>query len=244
MKNIIEWARVNDAGFRRRLEARVRKVIRPLIRAKQLEARSTARLREFESLTAREKAAIVVGPAQTALRRLHFDTTLVTAENEGELFPITRQLWFNDWSFFQGAVVGRRKTGGAVEIVFLQVFTSVTTSLIASFRQRFFQFDGPIRLLTKGGPDWPQKGVKEHYILCSLKACSLSRLHSYLPSFRRHRDHAVCKDLRLSVPTRYLAHPTSYSKEITRSLYVYVLGGSRKLLDVESEIRSLLGIRR
>jgi nucleoside 2-deoxyribosyltransferase len=220
MKNIIGWGGQQDAGFRKRLKARLNIVIRPLLARRKSQQRDDTRLRDFEALPRKDKAAKAIQAARRALRGLGFRTSLVTAESQQTLFPIPTY-WRNPWNLYEGAASGRRAAAGAVDVVFVQVFDSITKPLIRAFHRQLLELQ-PDEFVTKFGK--AQWSVAEHYVVCSFGPCSISKLHSYLPAFRRDGNSLRWDD-----------------ESSSRSVYVYLVDGARRLIGIGSEVRSLIG---
>jgi nucleoside 2-deoxyribosyltransferase len=72
MKPIIRWRDEDDSGFAGRLEARIRKVVRPLLRDKAARARKNDARLQFARFSVMQRSRIIEGILQQRLRSMGF----------------------------------------------------------------------------------------------------------------------------------------------------------------------------
>jgi hypothetical protein len=80
MRNIIPWSSGSDRTFLKRLKARVKKVIAPLLLQKQAETAQKRKITEFNGRSMQDKHKLLISTAEKHFRKLGYKVTPLTDE--------------------------------------------------------------------------------------------------------------------------------------------------------------------
>jgi hypothetical protein len=187
MKNIIPWASPTDRNFSKRLKARIKQIVAPVISQKLTDEKLKTKIAQFNRLSLRDKKTIVMKTAVKHFRKLEYGIThLSTVQNTASL---KMPRWASPAGLtvpqvLHGATAAVKQSGRVFHFVFVHAPSSVTSSVSDAYRAMDFYPLYSSALREQGPP--PQ--VKEDFIICSLGSGGFNRLRRNIPYLRAGID--------------------------------------------------------
>jgi nucleoside 2-deoxyribosyltransferase len=228
MKNIIPWNTPKDEGFRKRLRARVLKVVAPLRADKITREQAKERIAGFEAKSRQEQRDIL-----QAIMRKHFGRFLKyrvveLIENSDQSKDFVPLIALNR---FSGAMVGTKCEGSVFRFVFFQVVPSITKTLCRDYRYGLLwrQLYG---VESFNDPSWTPQHIKEDMIICSYGARGTQRLAKEIPHLRRGRSEGTLECVERT-KLLYPGRPVELDREVT----IHVVESIPRLAELEQELK-------
>jgi hypothetical protein len=156
MKNIISWFEANDE-FSKRLDKRLRYVLKPLFRARDKEQKRQGERAQFSRLPLLSQIKLLEAKAESLLKQEAFSHKKQTSDM---------------WSDYRWSLLSRGSNGYGQDVCLL-VTISAVKSVFKGINSRTHYGLGP----SKGLPE------RLHYVIVSLKSVPRSRVIDMLPSF-------------------------------------------------------------
>lgn len=230
MRNIIAWARPGDALFARRLKTRVKKVISPILKQKLMDAEAKHREGSFKDLALKDQLDLLRRTARRHFEGLGFEITTVDRNQ-----PSGASLWtFDDWAreHFHGAILGTKRDGRNLRMVFFHPVKSVNKELCQQYRYKLLGMQGSRDLYETA--KWEPHKVVTEIIVCVLSGSNaLRRLAMEIPNLRAGTlAHSLVGESSL------LIDRLQSSKHPHRQLQVsvHVVDSIRRLSNLEQEL--------
>jgi hypothetical protein len=199
MKNIIPWSSPNDPGFVSRLNRRIDRVIRPLLRERQTQEALAKAAAAFHALPLRDRLNQLLLTAQRLLRKAGYKGMRVTGELLRSRYPgPPSPNWEDYWGkfiyrqfihyHFKGLLalrpgwLGQKAHRGVLRGTSVHVASRVTQSAFDNLAQNLIwntPYDFAIGLR-----QGRVHAALEHLLLISLNRLPVQRIMSWLPDFR------------------------------------------------------------
>ena len=233
MRNIIAWACPGDAMFARRLKTRVNKVISPILKRKLMDAEAKHREASFKDLALKDQLDLLREKARRYFERLGFEITTVDRNQ-----PSDASIWtFDDWAreYFRGAIVGFKRDGRKLRMMFFHPVKSVNKQLCQQYRYKLIGMLGSRDLYERG--KWEPQRVVFDIFVCALSGSNvMRRLSMEIPNLR-----AGTAANSLVSESRLLIDRLQSSKHPHRRLQVtfHVVDSIRRLSNLEQELRGV-----
>jgi nucleoside 2-deoxyribosyltransferase len=230
MRNIIAWARPGDAMFAKHLKTRVHKVISPILKQKLMDAEAKHREASFKDLALKDQLDLLRRTARRHFEGLGFEITTVDHNQ-----PSDASIWtLDDWAreYFSGAILGIKRDGGNLRMVFFHPVKSVNKQLCQQYRYKLVGMQGSRDLYEKG--KWePQKVVFDIFV-CALSGSNvLRRLSMEIPHLRAGTAaHSLVSESRLLIDRLPSAKHPHRQFQVT----VHVVDSIRRLSNLEQEL--------
>lgn len=185
MKNIIPWGSPADSVCARKLAARVRKIVAPLIRTRQRQAHDRKAAEYFRALSRNDQAAQIASVATSRLRSYNGDRLWDLSayrklqegpwrrDSERERF-FTRSL---STIFSEGMLVTTRKEGVTAWDAWV-IYVGIGTGARQVKAAKEVLFPAPFYPLNNISSN---QTIREHIVLCSTQSISRRALATALP---------------------------------------------------------------
>jgi nucleoside 2-deoxyribosyltransferase len=231
MRNIIAWAGPADAMFLKRLKTRVSKVISPIVKQKRIDAEARHRESSFRNLALQDQLDLLRRTARYHLSRLSFEVTETDSYQ-----PSDTSIWnFDHWAraYFRGAILGVKRDGRNLRVVFFHPVKSITKQLCQQYRYKLFGMRGSRYLYEKA--KWEPRQVMVEVFVCALSGSNVKqRLRTEIPNLREGAaaDSLACE-------ARLLIDQLPSSKHPDRQLQVtvHVVESIRRLSNLQQELK-------
>ena len=230
MRNIIVWDRPGDAMFAKRLKTRVNKVISPIVKQKRLDAAARHREASFRNLALKDQLDILRRTARNHFERLGFEITTVdrNQRSEGSIWSL------DDWAreYFSGAILGIKRDGRSLRMVFFHAVKSVNKELCQQYRYKLMGMQGSRDLYETG--KWEPQKVAFDIFVCALSGSNLMRrLSMEIPHLRAGTAaYSLISESSLLVDRL----PSSKHPNRRLELTVHAVDSIRRLSNLEQEL--------
>jgi nucleoside 2-deoxyribosyltransferase len=231
MRNIIAWIRPGDAMFARRLKTRVNKVISPILKHKLLDAEAKHREASFKDLALKDQLDLLRATARRHFEGLCFEITAVDRHQ-----PSDASIWtLDDWAraYFHGAILGIKRDGTNLRMVFFHPVKSVSKQLCQQYRYKLMGMVGSRDLYETA--KWEPKKVVAEIIICALSGSNvIRRLSMEIPNLRAGTAaHSLVCESRLLIDRLQSSMHPHRQLQVT----VHVVDSTRRLSDLEQELK-------
>ena len=227
MRNIIAWSSGHDQTFLKRLKARVKTVIAPLLNKRNADTQAKSKVAAFDQLSFQDKQNSLIRVAKAHFRKLGYkitDLTYKEADAPKTLFPMAPRAFF-------GAAVAMKQSRGTFHFVLLHAPPSVTVKLCDVYRMwliRHTLYSMKVFLPPQQAP----KRLREDVVVCSLGSGGLNRLRKRITYLRTgEADHMLVHDMQFTIvrPGKQI--------EVPRRITFHVFESNARLLALDSELQ-------
>jgi hypothetical protein len=230
MRNIIVWARPGDAMFARRLKTRVNKVISPILKQQLMDGAAKHREASFKDLALKDQLDLLRRTARHHFEGLGFEITTVDRNQ-----PSDASIWtLDDWAreYFSGAILGIKRDGRNLRMLFFHPVRSVNKQLCQQYRYKLIGMQGSRDLYEKGRWE-PQKVVFDIFV-CALSGSNvMRRLSMEIPHLRAGTAaHSLVSESSLLIDRLQSSKHPHRRLEVT----VHVVDSIRRLSNLEQEL--------
>lgn len=230
MRNIIVWARPGDAMFAKRLNTRVNKLISPILKQKLTDEAAKHREVSFRDLAMKDQLDLLRRTARHHFGRLGFEITTVDRNQ-----PSDTSIWtLDDWAkeYFSGAILGIKRGGRNLRMVFFHPVKSVNKELCQQYRYKLVGMQGSRDLHEKG--KWEPQKVLFDIFVCALSGSNvMRRLSMEIPHLRAGTAaHSLVSESSLLIDRLQSSKQPHRRLEVT----VHVVDSIRRLSNLEQEL--------
>jgi hypothetical protein len=192
MRNIIAWSSGPDRIFPKRLKARIRKVIAPLLLQKQEKEAQRHQISEFNGRSVQEKHKLLIGIAEKHFRKLRYEVTPLTSDENSRQFP------FSPAPIpMQGGLAAIKQNRNEFRVIVVHTTPSITKTLCDIYSMLMNQFPLYSKQIESGNVP---KRIREDLVICSFGSGGFTRLHKGIPYLRAgDTGHTLISDKPLSL---------------------------------------------
>lgn len=230
MRNIIAWARPGDAMFTKRLKTRVNKVISPILKQKLMDAEAKHREASFKDLALKDQLDLLRRTARRHFEGLGFEITTVDRNQPSDASAWTLDEWARE--YFSGAILGIKRDGRNLRIVFFHPVKSVNKQLCQQYYYKLIGMQGSRDLYEKR--KWEPQKVMFDIFVCALSGSNvMRRLSMEIPHLRAGAAaHSLVSESRLLIDRLQSSKHPHRQFQVT----VHVVDSIRRLSNLEQEL--------
>jgi nucleoside 2-deoxyribosyltransferase len=227
MRNIVPWSSGRDRTFLKRLKARVKKVIAPLLTQRKTQLESNRQIKAFDRLSFQDKWKSLVKIAKAHFAHRGYTLTDLTFPIEkapATIVPMASRI-------FPGATIAMKLSRGVFHSVFLHVPHAITAQSCDIY-QRYLLRHPLYTLKVFQPPTKVPKQIKDDILICSFGSGGLNRLRkriSYLHA--GDYDQTLVHDMPFTIikPGREI--------EVPRRIAFHIFESNPRLLALEPELK-------
>jgi nucleoside 2-deoxyribosyltransferase len=228
MRNIIGWSSARDETFLKRLNARVKRVVAPILAERRKDLEHKHQIAVFDRLSLQDRQSSVLEVGKKYFSRIGYSITELTfsLENTPEyLYPgASRSFW--------GAFVAMKRTRGLFQFVFFHVLPVITLAMCDLYRLSMIRH--PLYNMTVfAPPHGVPKQLREDSVICSFGSGGFNRVRRAIP-YMRTGD--IDQTLVYDMPDFKIVRPGK-QVEVPRMITFHLFESNRRLLALKDDLR-------